>query len=933
MFHIKQLELVHWDYWRRFNLPLDAQIITIVGPNGSGKTTLLDALRTLFGLRCSGKRDFRRYVRRANRSFAWIRAVVANKPGSTGKRPFFPCLRDEVTLACRIRRAGGDWTRDYAIADGDVAIETLEANADKVVEWVGYRDYQSRLAWGGLTPAIAKVLALEQGDTDKLCEYSPKALLELVFDVFGDKEVLDNYAAAREEQYNAERELAALGLDLDRLRAQAETKRLEADRFLEWKQLDDEAVALASEIVPRLEVTELVRDIRLSRDDIARSRLEHQKSADEVTAQKARSTAVEAEKAAAEAERKAARSAELDAEKAHLAAHDAVRDADKLLAERATLRARLAREAGDGAVDLEAAYARADARLLHLQRQEREAIAAFEEKTALFRTTRDHRGPPGDPEVSRFRARLAEAGIGHRALAEIVEVTDPAWQGAVEAVLRPYRHVLLLESEQDRHAAWALGEQERFRHFLVPELETAPPAARGSLAEVIRFAGDVPRWLADLLGRIQRVTDTDAARRLPRETEWITPDGYHRERRGARHLGKPSDFHFGELARSARLKQCEADMHSIDARLQKLRPELDATKEEADALRARLHGIEAAQLLAARADEFERSDAVLPAARARLTAAIAARTEAKRQVEAVDQRLRGIDIELDRRKRDIAGLARRVSELALEAAPRRSEQARRTLRLRKLRRGMPAGWRDPQQNALLADRYGDARGARAELERLRSRLADGDWITDDSVLTLAGRLKADLGLRERDYAEREAYFATARRLTSDARAAYIAKLRATVRQYGKNLRALGELANVDVDCPVPVLDNDDRLLSAAGLEVRFDFDRKGAVGLNDGEASGGQQVMKSLILLIALLMDEARPGGFVFIDEPFAHLDIANIDRVGTFLRATRAQYLITTPVTHNANVFAPAQLTLVTRKKKPGDDWAPPIGLIQRAL
>jgi len=41
MFHIKQLELVHWDYWRRFTLPLDAQIITIVGPNGSGKTTLL----------------------------------------------------------------------------------------------------------------------------------------------------------------------------------------------------------------------------------------------------------------------------------------------------------------------------------------------------------------------------------------------------------------------------------------------------------------------------------------------------------------------------------------------------------------------------------------------------------------------------------------------------------------------------------------------------------------------------------------------------------------------------------------------------------------------------------------------------------------------------------------------------------------------------
>jgi chromosome segregation ATPase len=719
MFHIKQLELVHWDYWRRFSLPLDAQIITIVGPNGSGKTTLLDALRTLFGLRCSGKRDFRRYVRRANRSFAWIRAVVANRPGSTGKRPFFPCLKDEVTLACRIRRAGGDWTRDYAIADGDISIEALEANADKAVEWVGYRDYQSRLAWGGLTPAIAKVLALEQGDTDKLCEYSPKALLELVFDVFGDKEVLDNYAAAREEQNNAERELAALGLDLDRLRAQAEAKRLEADRYLEWKQLDDEALALAARSCPPRSGRTHPRH-RAGPGEIARSRADRQSEA-ELAALKQRSAAVEAEKAAAEAARKAARSATSTPKRPPRRPR---RSARLRQAPRRTQRP--ARPPGPRGRRRrrrpEAAYAKADARLLHLQRQEREAIAAFEEKTAQLRATRDHRGPPGDPEVSRFRARLGEAGIAHRALAEIVEVTDPAWQGAVEAVLRPYRHVLLLAREQDRHAAWALGEAERFRHFIVPELEPAPPPARGSLAEVIRFADAVPRWLADLLGRIQRVDDTDAARRLPRETEWITRDGYHRERRGARHLGKPADFHFGELARSARLKQLDADMHSIDARLRQLRPELDAAKEEADALRARLHGIEAAQLLAARAEAFDAAEAALPAARARLTAAIAARAEAKGEVEAIDQRLRGIDIEVDRRKRDIAGLARRINELTADAAPAAASRPAASSACA-LRRGMPADWRDPQDNQRLADKYGDARGARAELDRLRQRLA------------------------------------------------------------------------------------------------------------------------------------------------------------------------------------------------------------------
>ena len=70
MFHIKSLELVHWDYWQRFMLPLDAQIVTIVGPNGSGKTTLLDALRTLLALKCSGKREYKRYVRRSSEVFA-----------------------------------------------------------------------------------------------------------------------------------------------------------------------------------------------------------------------------------------------------------------------------------------------------------------------------------------------------------------------------------------------------------------------------------------------------------------------------------------------------------------------------------------------------------------------------------------------------------------------------------------------------------------------------------------------------------------------------------------------------------------------------------------------------------------------------------------------------------------------------------------------
>ncbi len=246
---------------------------------------------------------------------------------------------------------------------------------------------------------------------------------------------------------------------------------------------------------------------------------------------------------------------------------------------------------------------------------------------------------------------------------------------------------------------------------------------------------------------------------------------------------------------------------------------------------------------------------------------------------------------------------------------------------------MPRHWLEAETLDEFAEHYGGLAGARNELSRLKRRLNEGEWPNDETVLIVREKHTHELTQRQSDYGQRMSYSERTKSMVEDARAAYIAKLRATVKQYGKNLRALGDLAGLHIECPIPALDNDDATLAAAGLEVQFDFDQKGAQSLNDGEASGGQQVMKSLILLVGLLMDDARPGGFVFIDEPFAHLDVANIDRVGAFLRATRAQYLITTPVTHNANVFQPAQLTLVTRKKKPADDWAPPIGVLRRQL
>jgi chromosome segregation ATPase len=929
MFHIREIELVHWDFWRRFTVPLDAQIITIVGPNGSGKTTLLDALRTLFALKCSGKRDYRRYVRRANAGFAWIRATVANRPGPTGKRPFFPCLSDDVTLACRVKRAGGDWTREYTIEDGIVTIEQLDSGA----QWAGLRDYQTRLAYAGLTPAIAKVLSLEQGDTDKLCEYSPRALLDLVFDVFGDKEVLDNYQTARTEQQTALHELEALALDLEKLRAQAEARRLEADRYLEWRDLNNEAQALEAEAIPRLEVAELAHDTADARDKLRAAKVETRAKQIVVAEASARLASLDAERKDARAALDGTKAQGAEHESAWLAARDKLRDIEKLLNERSALRERVSREHGSEALASEDeasnAFAAADA----ARNEVRTLKARFEEVTEQLRQARDKAGPPQEAEVRRFREILGNEGIEHVTLAEITEVTDPLWQGAVEAILRPYRSLILLEDESDRHSAWALGERERFRHFLVAERSPCPGPMPGSLLEVVRFAGDPPRWLADLLNRIRRVESADAAKNLPRDQDWITRDGYHRERRGARHLGVPHEFWFGALARTSRIDGLQAEVRELDAKLQDAQKRKDEADARLQSSREKLLGLQAAELLLARAPEFEAAAAEEPGAREALALAERGREAARAEQSRGEERLRGIEIEATRRRDEERHAREVLVRLTADSKPQRLEQAARLMRLRGKRRGMPRRWLEAGALEELSERFGGLSGARNELARVRRRLNEGDWATDEQVLIVRDKLRLELTKRENDSRERAGYAERTRILVDEARAAYIAKLRATVRQYGKNLRALGELAGIQVESPAPTLDNDDVTLSSAGLEVQFDFDQKGIQSLNDGEASGGQQVMKSLILLVGLLMDEARPGGFVFIDEPFAHLDIANIDRVGAFLRATRAQYLITTPVTHNANVFQPAQLTLVTRKKKGGDGWAPPIGVLRREM
>ncbi|WP_298016150.1 ATP-binding protein [uncultured Castellaniella sp.] len=931
MFHLQSLELLQWDYCQRLTLPLDGAIITVAGPNGSGKTTLLDAMRTLLGLDCSGGRNYKTYARHANADTTWLRAVVDNRPHTrqTSSRPFARNLlyADQVTLACRIDRNGGDWQRRYLMADGDVPIETLIQSADK--DWLGIEHWRKRLEGAGLSRAIARVLALEQGQTDRLCEYSPKELLRLVFDVFGDQEVLDRYEEARRHLRDQEAEVEQAERELSHGRAQLAELEARVNLYRQHQGKLREREILAAEVIPVLDWHEARRDIAARLAELHRQRL-HQSGQRRQRSQDRQRLLqllderqmLDARVRQLEQDRDGALSAQQQAREAERPVEELVRHAEELR--------KLAAIEGDSA-QLADRVRELEQRNTELGGRWHAASAQRSQLQSDLDDLQGQRQSPTPPEVQRFQRLLRQHQIDHHLMADVIDITDPQWRAAAEGVLRAARWVVVLHTPGDEGRAMALAEKERYRHYLVAESAPAPAKPPpDSLLAVLRFSDTAPAWLLQQLAQIQRVANTQAGARLG--GEWITPEAYWRDRRGGRSVWvDPSQHQFGAAALAARSEAIRQQLEQLDRQLTELAQEEQALRRQLDAARQAGQGRLAAAELAERSDAFERARQQWPALKqarqsaserwatleTELKQAIIARTQTSDRYDALQSRLSDGDRDAERAERDWQ--------------VRRHEQQSRAAASKQRKRDFPATWITPARIKSLVEHYQYAKLARLRGEAIEQELREGQWETDGTVEDKQILMQATVGDQESRLSTCKARNAAATTAVDNARERYIDVLRTTVRRYRRNITELGELAGVEVNADMPHLDNDDTVLRQAELKVSFNFDGKGSIGLNDGEASGGQQVIKSLILLVGLLKDDEMSGGFVFIDEPFAHLDVRNIQLVGHFLKSTRAQYVLTTPITHNVEVFEPADITLVTSKKPRDARWAPPIGVLQR--
>lgn len=936
MFQFESLELLYWDCWERFKIPLDAKIIAVTGPNGSGKTTLLDALRTLLATQVSQKRDYKKYARRPNKPHSWILGVVTNGSKEGGRRPFFPMMSDRVTLACHINKKGGDWQRSYFILPGTVSLEEIirlsENPPDPFYKPKGVREYQTELERAGLSDAMLTVLSLEQGATDKLCECSSQELLRLVYAAFGDKPTLDNYERAIQEQTELEKELEEMRGRVARLENQRTALTNRMNNYREYEALTMQRATLNTETLAQADYVETSDQIKGASGNIIGLRKEVLQ-----LEEKERSLTDEESKIAEEEKRLAAalkkkEVALIEIQTAFVAANRESSAIDTQLGEIGKLRdvckgiepmlleplqkkhkALLKEEFSLGQKRAEIA--------LRLQ-------ALYDEKKALL-TSRLSLDRP----IAQFHQRLQEANLFHTFLYENIEVIEERWRVAVESILRGYRFVILLKNPSDRWRAWEMGEKEGYRHFVVGErgkVDIATPP--GSLLEVVRLSEEVPEWVRRLLAEIRRVRQVEEGKRLPEGVTFITEKGYIRERRGGRSVAVDgADFAFGEAGRKKRLALLEKEVEEKEAESKRLEAKEREINTTMSALGQEIERQESLQRYLSRKGEEERLQDALRMVIGRITDLEEKMKISSQEKGGLEENRLSAAKEWTAVQKDLEQTRENLMRQKESLSTQRRERIERYKGLRQQRIDMPETWRLSEALSKYREAFNGVREVQREIDKVESRLQRGEWEKDPAVILLKEKVEQDYQGEHSNLERKEKELSETRRVTEEARSAYIDYLRASIRFYEKNLKRLAGLANVDIEVEKPHLENDDFILKEAGLAVKWNFDKKGFTETDDGEGSGGQQVIKSLILLIALLLAEGESGGFVFIDEPFAHLDVMNIDRVAEFLVATQTQYVITSPITHNTNVYRPAFLTLVTRTKRSDRPFADPPAHIRR--
>lgn len=916
MFEFRYVELMNWAYWPTIKVPLDQRTIMISGPNGSGKTTFLDALRTLLRVpRLSSNRRFTNYVV-GDVGTAVVKAVVTNEAGEEEQAPFaFKGFKsNRVTLAVILRNRGGRWERRFAILDGEVELSGLQELHRS--DLLSPESYSYELHQAGFSNALLKVLALEQGQTDTLCEKSPRELLDLLLDVHGDKEIIERYQRARENYQAASMEVSHLGARLAEERARLVTAERLAEAYRRYEKLVREKAELQGVLIPQAEY----RDARRRRDEAELAikdlnmRLHplDREILDVQTRLANEDTELLERKSAVVRAQDAKVSVEKDERELDIRLNGMVAERKQLTALLESVDATPEEPVGplrQGLVDVRRGIARREVRAEQLA----EEVNRLEEDLRAVSGARARTIYPG--YVQQFRDVLEQHGIDYRMLCDIVDIRDAGWQLAVESILGRDRFTVLVDPA-DQQRARQLGERCRYRAYITDRsagkaAADCRPRSQAVALSMVEFLDDgVPEWVVEALNRTELVESVRDGMHAAGVS--VTRQGYRQDRRGGIAIAV-DHFYCGSLGQTAQKGELETEVKRLRGELTRCRQELATERRREEELQFRL----SAQENRAKAETARSRKAELDGAISKVNEEHHQALEMKRQAElrVLDRldELNRFERENDERRRWLAEKRSTQSDALSEIQEMQDVLARcgRQIGETEVKLG-PEKLSDkalrqvPELDELTPRLYA--------LENLLEEYAEEP---DAAVVEVFEHHRQQFQNQERIYADHEAGLRNWTEEFRLARRKFTVVVDHTIREYRRNVLALAKVAGVDAEVALPQLSEEEDALETAELLVRFGYDGKRAQDIRGAGHSGGQRVVSSLILLMALATSGGRrQGGFFIIDEPFAHLSIERIDDVSRFLDKTQCQFILTSPTTHNVNVFSAARLQLNFRIK-----------------
>ncbi|HAN32697.1 MAG TPA: hypothetical protein DCQ06_13975 [Myxococcales bacterium] len=546
-------------------------------------------------------------------------------------------------------------------------------------------------------------------------------------------------------------------------------------------------------------------------------------------------------------------------------------------------------------------------------RREREGLASG-----------DTRRTPPD-WVQRMLRELRANEIPHSLIANMLEITEDHWHVAVESILGRERFTILVEPEHTL-AARQLARSQRYRCYVSEYGSKSQTRAKSKSALSVVRLNDrrLPEGVLRMLNNVTLVESVQEGHDLGRGTVSITPDGYKQDLRGGIFVGT-QDLYCGSGAGQHRRHQIDTELGQLRSRRDELQRSLQPTNarikridEQLAAAKSRsklLEKMGEPETLEQRLEQLTQERRSTSEELMNLLGAVDEANNAvidrERRISLLEYRHREALLERDRAHQSSSTIDARVSRVEAELA--------------ELKRNVPEQMRSEavlelmESEVVLVER----------LNNLRRRIENWSGTKDARSVVLWEKAHGDLVEYDQQLARRRNELSQSTQELQLARRAYTRVVEETIRRYRRNVLALGELCRVQVEVSLPgselLRTREDGLIGNVGLEVRVGFDGKTPVAVNDSRLSGGQSVVSSLILLMALTMNESgQTAGFFILDEPFAHLSVERIDEVARFLEITQAQFLITTPTTNNLRVYNPAGLTLNLRKKAATKRFAP---------